>query len=428
METQRRLQDRRVILIRWWLHGTLLISLALLFVFSFGLIPTHFASKLNKVNKLIYDVVGDPVSELCWFQGGRPEISHNKSYADGNSACFVNKSKLEAKLSKGLPAWALAQIQDDLSKFETIHRADLDRYATDYNPLNILARFRIEQGKVKIILPVVPPDSSETVRKEKEAFYALYRGFQSHPRFKAIYNMLKYMAKNGYITDTEFVMGIQDVVSTPSAKPYPIFGFAKSLGVSSEANLILMPDAINLNSVTQLAAVIREARSRYPWKDKKSLIFWRGGNNDSTGFRKKAVRLSAIYPDVIDAQFVLDEEPDQFVSPAAHLQYRYLLSIDGVRCSWARLIWLLDSNSLVFKHESDQVQWFYKAIKPYQHYVPIQSEDDLFEKKKWADAHPTEVQKMITEANAFVEQNLSLEDMYHYMIVLLQEYNKKLKP
>ena len=95
------------------------------------------------------------------------------------------------------------------------------------------------------------------------------------------------MAKNRYIPDTEFVMGIQDVVSTPSATPYPIFAFAKSLGASSEANLILMPDAININSVTQLGASIREARSRYPWKDKQSLIFWRGGNNDSTGFRKK---------------------------------------------------------------------------------------------------------------------------------------------
>lgn len=412
----------------WWLRGVLWMSLALLLVFSLSLVPSHVSSKLNKVNKLIYDFVGDPVSELCWFQGTGKEISHNQSYAYNNSGCFVNKSKLEAKLSKGLPAWALAQIQGDLSKFETIHRADLDRYATDYNPLNILARFRIEQGFVKIILPVVPPNSSEAVRKEKEAFYALYRGFQSHPRFKAIYNMLQFMAKNGYIPDTEFVMGIQDVVSTPSAKPYPIFAFAKSLGASSEANLILMPDAVNLNSVTQLGASIREARSRYPWKDKQSLIFWRGGNNDSTGFRKKTVRLSEIYPSVIDAKFVLDSEPEKFVSPAAHLQYRYLLSIDGVRCSWARLIWLLDSNSLVLKHESDQVQWFYKGIKPYKHYVPIQSENDLFEKKKWADAHPEEVQKIITEANAFVEQNLSLEDMYHYMIVLLQEYNKKLKP
>jgi hypothetical protein len=136
--------------------------------------------------------------------------------------------------------------------------------------------------------------------------------------------------------------------------------------------------------------------------------------------------MSDRYPALIDAKFV-DQKRPTFVSPEDHLRYKYLISIDGARCAWERFIWHLHSNSLVFKNESAQKQWFYNGILPYVHYIPVKDEQSLLAAIGWAKMHPIEVQSIIQNASTFVEENLSLEDMYHYFMVLIQEYSKKLQ-
>ena len=97
-----------------------------------------------------------------------------------------------------------------------------------------------------------------------------------------------------------------------------------------------------------------------------------------------------------------------------------------MRASWGRLVWHFYSNSLTFKQDSHQVQWFYKAIKPYVHYVTFHNKASLVQGMDWAEKNPKEAQAITQQASAFVENNLSLEDMYHYMLVLCQAYTQKL--
>ncbi len=381
-------------------------------------LPTKHFPYIDKFNKRIYDAIGDPISDLCIFQRTSAQYSHN-------STCFVNQAILKEKISKGLPAWAIAQIKEDLSKFSTIKRTDLDRYSTEYSPPNVWARFRIENGEVKIILPKIPKDIDYS-KKAQLKFFKLYEGFQHHPRFKTLYHVLKYLAKNKYIPDTDFIVGVQDRVSIPNGIPSPIFAFAKDLDDPTEKDLILMPDWLNLSSTSNLRPLIRKANTLFTWENKLPILFWRGGGYDSTGFRKEIVSLSKQHPKLIDAEFVFSGSGTKFIPPEDHLKYRYLISIDGLRCSWERLIWHLHSNSLVFKHQSNQIQWFYKGIVPHIHYIPVKNEHDIFTKIAWAETHPKEANEIIEHASSFVEENLSLEDIYHYIAVLLQEYTKKL--
>ena len=139
----------------------------------------------------------------------------------------------------------------------------------------------------------------------------------------------------------------------------PVFTYAKDLDSKSERNLTLFPDWMNLCSSTMMREKIRRAQGLYPWNNKKDQLFWRGGKNDSTGFRKKLVDYSFDHLNIVDAKFV-EAGQSKFIDPVDHLQYKYLVSIDGNRCSWERLVWHLHSDSLVFKHQSNQVQWFYK--------------------------------------------------------------------
>jgi hypothetical protein len=89
-------------------------------------------------------------------------------------------------------------------------------------------------------------------------------------------------------------------------------------------------------------------------------------------------------------------------------------------------VWALHSNSLTFKHNSTHVQWFYKGIKPHEHYVPFSDKQSLLTGIQWAEEHPSNAQAIIKRASAFVEENLNLEDMYHYQIVLINEYSKNI--
>lgn len=92
---------------------------------------------------------------------------------------------------------------------------------------------------------------------------------------------------------------------------------------------------------------------------------------------------------------------------------------------WQRLSSKTKSALPFFKEKNARVQWFYKGIKPYVHYVPVTSPDSIVAGKQWAEESPERVQSIIHDAEMFVENNLSLEDMYHYIIGLLEEYNKK---
>jgi len=130
-------------------------------------------------------------------------------------------------------------------------------------------------------------------------------------------------------------------------------------------------------------------------------------------------------PDGIDAKFV-DKQTVKFVKQEDHLQYKYLIAIDGARATWTRFVWHLQSNSMTFKHNSRQVQWFYKGIEPYIHYIPVKDEKGLSDALGWVEKNQELVEAIAKESTDFVENHLTLEDMVHYYIVLLQEYTKKI--
>jgi len=319
----------------------------------------------------------------------------------------VNDIILKNKIQQGLPAWAKAQIKEDLSSFDKISTDDLKNYLSSSSYLNTLVLFKIQNHQVQMIHA---PHISKRVHDMQNSIQHLY-------------DILAYLAGKGYLPNTEFLVSIDEYLILPS-KPMPIFAYAKDVNIDGEKNLILMPDWMNLCAAKKLRNTINEHSNQHHWENKLDKLFWRGGQYDSTGFRKRLVALATLYPNLIDAQFA-NYLPGKFIPEEQHLSYKYLISIDGVRCSWERLVWQLHSNSLVFKHETSQQQWYYKGIQPYREYVPIYDEASLLKGLAWAKIHPRETQTIIDNSTQFIEENLSLEDMYHYFIELIQEYSKR---
>ncbi len=365
-----------------------------------------------------YNAYVSPYLLSCAFQQSKLACMQAFNEHPINPNCFIDEELLKHKMSQGLPKWALTQIQQDLSTFGSISKADLKRYLIENNTTeNALMRIQVKNKKITV-----------TYNNPK---HRLKNKISLSHTAGTIQLVIKYLAKNGYIPDSDFILAIGDFYEPINDQPVPIFTFAKNLDIPVERSLILIPDWQNLGSARDLRQRIRNTKKLIAWNDKKNQLFWRGGKLDSTGFRKKFIAFSENYPSLIDAQYVntygQGAKPNKrFVSPEEHLNYKYLISIDGLRCSWERLIWHLHSNSLIFKHQTNQIQWYYNGIKPYEHYIPITDEHSILASIAWAENHPHEVQTIIHNASTFVEDNLSLEDMYHYIAVLLQEYHKKL--
>lgn len=118
--------------------------------------------------------------------------------------------------------------------------------------------------------------------------------------------------------------------------------------------------------------------------------------------------------DKIDVALVINwggtayPEPIQFlerlcrprITQQAHLDYRYLLALDGYDwpSSW---YWMLNTNSVVLRQESPWQTFGDNYFVPWVHFVPLNADaSDLTEKIDWCEHHLIECQRLIENAHA----------------------------
>jgi hypothetical protein len=187
---------------------------------------------------------------------------------------------------------------------------------------------------------------------------------------------------------------------------YPVIAFNRHI---DDETVILIPDTnfIQPMGYSDLRREIDELD--VPWNDKIAKIVWRGGNHGS-GYEIYNMLVSSqkafmnqrellmwqisINPKLallVDAAFASSDR----LTKSAMLKFKFQLDIDGEVNAWEGLFWKLYSNCVVFKVESHFEQWYYKSLKPMEHYVPIKGDlSDLCEKLEWAIFHDDECRRI----------------------------------
>lgn len=277
-------------------------------------------------------------------------------------------------------------------------------------------------------------------------------------RFKALYKYLQQLINKYAINDVDFIVYTGDTLYTipgweEKMKNLPLFMMSKNLTSPHEQSKFLLPDEYMIGNWHSLFTNIAEANPEHSWNHKIDKLFWRGSGSGGTysisNFDKldrlKLTIFSKLYPDLIDARLVntqyfhteqdghdlkkameiLFGNDDQPVKPTDHLKYKYLVSVDGNTCAWARVPWIMSSNSVLVKQETTFIEWFYPAIKPYVHYVPVNTRlTDLFSQLEWMKNHDAEVKQIAMNANNFIKNDLMPEDIEAHMVIILNEYHK----
>lgn len=270
-----------------------------------------------------------------------------------------------------------------------------------------------------------------------------------HARSDGLVDVCSLIAKYVELPDTDFLVSFWDRFDNPSFLhkcTVPVFVICKEKHNKVAARI---PWYTHLPGRESSARDTLKAAENFPWEKKQEVAYWRGSTTDIPYTdlewdyrpRARAMLFSREHPDLVDASFshpawLGNEMFNHFTEkkffekwhhPHQQVIFKYLLAIDGVSFP-SSLYWSMHANSVIIKAESDQEEWFYGALKPYVHYVPYQPDcSDLEEVINWLKTHDEEAQQIAKNAREFAVRNLTNEDLYLYIYLLIKEYAKLMR-
>ncbi len=321
----------------------------------------------------------------------------------------VNREILDDKISNP-PLWVTEQIEWDFRDYKKITKEHFEKTYQQYKNQYGFNRLTIKDNQVI-------PDKKKTGR-----------GYYTYT-----YNLLKWCSAYVKFPDVDLIMCTLDRYDTKRFLPCPIFAYCKKMNSPS---LVLFPEKRKTSALKNPIAPLLKA-PQVAWEDKIEKALWRGrtirGGRGGAWQRIRLVNLAKNRPDLIDAGFnaiktanislkkTLKKAPS--ISPLKQRQYKYLVAVDGISFP-SSFYWQLFSKSLVFKQKSPFIEWFYRALKPNEHYISYQNNLDLISKIEWAKQHDIEAQKIAENAYDFSINNLLLEDIIAYFYHLFTKYSQ----
>ncbi|KAL7012626.1 hypothetical protein ACKWTF_014965 [Chironomus riparius] len=180
------------------------------------------------------------------------------------------------------------------------------------------------------------------------------------------------------------------------------------------------------------------AAEQYPWIKKESKAFFRGSRTSDE--RDALVLLSRENPELVDAQYTknqawkspkdtLGAEPADEISLEDHCKYKILFNYRGVAASF-RFKHLFLCKSLVFHVGNEWKEFFYDSLKPWVHYVPVDSKskpEDLEKLIKFFLNHQEIAQEIAERGHEMIWNNLGMDDVECYWRRLLRSYGRLMK-
>ncbi|CAH0557986.1 unnamed protein product [Brassicogethes aeneus] len=250
------------------------------------------------------------------------------------------------------------------------------------------------------------------------------------------------------LPDMDLIINTRDWPQVP--KQYGVFGPVFSFSKTSDYHDIMYPawafweggPAISLyprgiGRWDSHRKMLGKLGNRTDWDDKVPKGFFRGSRTSSE--RDSLVYLSREKPDLVDAQYTKNQawksDADTLHMPPAaevsfedHCKYKYLFNFRGVAASF-RLKHILLCKSVVFHVGNEWQEFFYDSLKPWIHYVPIETNASKEKIKEILEfiIENNDIAKEIAE-NGYnmIWDNLKLGDVSCYWRKLLRSYAKVL--
>lgn len=254
-----------------------------------------------------------------------------------------------------------------------------------------------------------------------EFFFTLYDGFREHsepsvsPTFvSASKDLLQHYKGRGSAGEPgRFIQPF----SHKDIFPYfslPVISWCKHI---NDPHTFLIPDYEFIShNYTDIKTDVDS--NDIPWDHKIPKLFWRSSLH---GFGYKAYDTKMTPPrpqrkmlvdySLADGSGWLDAKPSRSSTKKEMLQYKYLISCDGEVVNYSSNFWTMYSNSVVFRIQSHFVQWYFKDLKEWVHFIPVLPDlSDLKDKYLWAISHDDECKAIASNSREFMK-NLSYDSV-----------------
>jgi hypothetical protein len=175
------------------------------------------------------------------------------------------------------------------------------------------------------------------------------------------------------------------------------------------------------------------------WDSKKPVAFFRGsstgcGWDAETNMRLKAVQMSSMHPELIDAKLtkitknmkVHKTRRAGYVSSKLYKEatpmkferfsdYKYILQIDGNVAAY-RLAKTMLFGSVIMIVESDYSLWYQPLLEPFVHYVPVKHDlSNLIEMIEWCRLNDKKCEVIAKNGKKLAEKILTKKFLFEYM-------------
>ncbi|BES90238.1 o-glucosyltransferase rumi [Nesidiocoris tenuis] len=176
----------------------------------------------------------------------------------------------------------------------------------------------------------------------------------------------------------------------------------------------------------------------WTWNKKKNLGFFIGSRTSSE--RDHLILLSRGHPELVEAKYTknqawksikdtLNEPPSKEVPLEEHCHYKYLFNFRGVAASF-RFKFLFLCKSVVVNVGNEWDEFFYRGLKPWYHYIPMNKDDSQEQYKSlllFLIQEDEIAQEIANRGFDFIFNNLKMQDVKDYWKELLVQYTKLLK-
>lgn len=279
-----------------------------------------------------------------------------------------------------------------------------------------------------------PFHSNDSYKKYAKHMQNFKRAFDHHKIYEHI--------PNGY-----YLVNLRDRIDRTYSAPF--LAYSGHTSVVEHKNVVLIPDKRALREYTVLFSRIDKSIKKYTWSKKESTVFWRGAMSDrglmSNGtIDAPRVNLVSIATSLPFTNIAFTRIRDNVKNSLPHdimcqlkfadsvkeydsLKYKYLLSIDGNTCTFARMAWILYSNSVLMKHDSEEVQWYYSYLQPYENYIPIKEDfSNLEQQYKWAENNPLLATEIANNGRVLAQEVFSENGIRDALIESFNRYHEML--
>lgn len=170
-------------------------------------------------------------------------------------------------------------------------------------------------------------------------------------------------------------------------------------------------------------------QTKVEYNDRKEVIMWRGAGH---GIDKKhiffdLIRNETYYTTTATAttnkeRFCwlnasnIDEYPDTRLERSIMAEYKYQLDISGdIVPAWGGMRWKMCTGNVVFRVNTTLMDWWYSALVPYKHYVPVDSDlSNLYQQYQWVQQHRYEAYNIMKAGQELCKQTSTEEAITKY--------------